>query len=137
MPDNVILDSSVIAALFFFRDASSEKAANAVAEKNLMALDLSMAEVGNVAWKRVVHFQEDPELTFSALQECMGFISQACALIRASDLISEAYRIAVEDKIAFYDSLFLAATEKENAPLLTMDRKLYEKARGKRNVQMI
>lgn len=137
MPDNVILDSSVIAALFFFRDATSEKATDAIAEKDLIALDLSMAEVGNVAWKRVIHFQEDPELTRSALLECMGFISEACTLIRASDLISEAYRIAVEDKIAFYDSLFLAATEKENAPLLTMDRKLYEKARRKRNVQMI
>jgi predicted nucleic acid-binding protein len=85
----------------------------------------------------VVHFHEDPELTFSALQECMGFISEACAPIRASDLIHEAYRIAVEDKIAFYDSLFLAASERENAPLLTMDRKLYEKVKQKRNVQMI
>lgn len=56
MPGNVILDSSVIAALFFIRDASSEKAAEAIAEKDLMAQDLSMAEVGNVAWKRVVHF---------------------------------------------------------------------------------
>ncbi len=137
MPGNVILDSSVIAALFFFRDASSEKAADAIADKDLMALDLSMAEVGNVAWKRVVHFHENSELTFSALLECMGFISQACALIRASDLISEAYRIAIEDKIAFYDSLFLAACERENAPLLTMDRKLYEKAKLKRDVKMI
>ena len=137
MPDNVILDSSVIAALFFFQDASSEKATDAIAEKNLMALDLSKAEVGNVAWKRVVHFHEDPELTFSALQECMSFISEACAPIRTSDLISEAYRIAVDDRIAFYDSLFLAAAEKENAPLLTMDRKLYEKVKQKRNVQMI
>lgn len=137
MPDNVILDSSVIAALFFFRDASSEKASDAIAEKNLMALDLSMAEVGNVAWKRVVHFHEYPELIFSALPECMGFISQACAPIRASDLISEAYRIAVEDKIAFYDSLFLAACERENAPLLTMDRKLYDRVMQKRNVQML
>jgi predicted nucleic acid-binding protein len=137
MPGNVILDSSVIAALFLFRDASSEKAADAIADKDLMALDLSMTEVGNVAWKRVVHFHEDYELTFSALQECMGFISQACALVRASDLISEAYRIAVEDKVAFYDSLFLAACERENAPLLTMDRKLYDRVMRNRNVQMI
>lgn len=67
----------------------------------------------------------------------MGFISQACALVRASDLIIEAYRIAIEDKIAFYDSLFLAASKRENAPLLTMDRKLYEKAKLKRDVLMI
>ncbi|HPS91664.1 MAG TPA: type II toxin-antitoxin system VapC family toxin [Methanothrix sp.] len=67
----------------------------------------------------------------------MGFISQGCAAIRASELISEAYRIAVEDKVAFYDSLFLAASERENAPLMTMDRKLYDKVKLKRNVLMI
>ena len=44
MQDNVILDSSVIATIFFFQETASEKAADAIAEMNLIALDLSMAE---------------------------------------------------------------------------------------------
>lgn len=137
MPDSVVLDSSVIAAIFFFKDNNSDAAASSIADKRLITLDLSIAEVGNVAWKRVANFQEDKEITLTALRECLGFISGACALIRAGDLAEEAYDIAVEDRIAFYDSLFLAASERENAPLLTLDRKLYEKAKGKREVQMI
>ncbi len=137
MPDSVILDSSVIAAIFFFKDSNSDVAASAIADKRLITLDVSIAEVGNVALKRVVNFQEDKEITLTALRECLGFISEACRIIGAGDLAEEAYDIAVEDRIAFYDSLFLAASERENVPLLTLDRKLYEKAKGKREVQMI
>ncbi len=36
-----------------------------------------------------------------------------------------------------YDSFFVAAAERENAPLLTMDRKLHEAIRKKRNVKLI
>jgi predicted nucleic acid-binding protein len=137
MPDSAVLDSSVIAAIFFFKDNNSDVAASAIADKRLITLDLSIAEVGNVAWKRVANFQEDKAITLTALRECLGFISEACAVIKAYDLAEEAYDIAVEDRIAFYDSLFLAAAEKEHAPLLTLDRKLYEKAKRKREVRVI
>ena len=59
MPDSVVLDSSVIAAVFLFSDDDDNAAENAILDKHLITLDLSMAEVGNVAWKRVIHFQED------------------------------------------------------------------------------
>ena len=73
----------------------------------------------------------------SALRECLAFISEACVVIKALDLADKAYDIAVEDRIAFYDSLFLAAAEQEQAPLLTMDKKLYEKSRENRNVRLV
>ncbi len=50
---------------------------------------------------------------------------------------SEAYEISVETKTTFYDSLFLALAEKEQVPLLTLDRRMYEKAKGKRDVRLI
>jgi len=137
MQDRVVLDSSVMAALFFFRDSSSEKAADAIAEKDLITVDLAIAEVGNVAWKRVVHFEEDRELTDQALQRCIAFILEACDLIAARDLAKDAFRISVDDGIPFYDSLFLAASEREKAPLMTMDRRLCEKVKEKRDVRMI
>ncbi len=137
MPDSVILDSSVIAAIFLFSDDEDNAAENAITNKRLITLDLSMAEVGNVAWKRVIHFQEDKEMMQTALRNCLGFISEACVVVKALDLANEAYNIAVEDKIAFYDSLFLAAAEREQVPLLTMDKKLYEKSKGDRNVRLV
>jgi len=137
MPDRLVLDSSVIAALFFFHGSSSERADDAVAEKDLITLDLAIAEVGNVASKRVVHFKEDRELTDLALQRCIAFILEACDLIAARDLAKDAFRISVNDGIPFYDSLFLAASEREKAPLMTMDRRLCKKAKEKRDVRMI
>lgn len=135
MPDSVVLDSSVIAAIFFFKDSNA--AESAIANNRLITLDMSIAEVGNVAWKRVTHFQEDKEITLTALRECLGFVREACVVIRVSDLAEEAYDIAVEDRIAFYDSLFLAAAKREQVPLLTLDRKLYEKTKGKWNILLV
>lgn len=137
MPDSVVLDSSVIAAIFLFSDEEDNAAENAITNKRLITLDLSMAELGNVAWKCVVHFQEDKEMMQAVLRNCLGFISEACVVVKALDLAEEAYNIAVEEKIAFYDSLFLAAAEMEQVPLLTMDKKLYEKSNGNRNVRLV
>ena len=136
MPDEVVLDSSVIAAMFFKEDASV-RALDAAAKSDLITLDLAIAEVGNVAWKQVVLCGADKDQTLVAFKKCQSFISEACELVRAEDLTIRAYNIAVETRTAFYDSLFLAAAEARQVPLLTLDRKLYEKARSTRNVQLI
>jgi predicted nucleic acid-binding protein len=136
MPDEVVLDSSLIAAMFFKEDASI-RALDAAAKSDLITLDLAIAEVGNVAWKQVVLCGADKDQTLVAFKKCQSFISEACELVRAEDLTIRAYNIAVETRTAFYDSLFLAAAEARQVPLLTLDRKLYEKARSTRNVQLI
>ncbi len=136
MPDEVVLDSSVIAAMFFKEDASM-RALDAAAKSDLITLDLAIAEVGNVAWKQVVLCGADKDQTLVAFKKCQSFISEACELVRAEDLTIRAYNIAVETRTAFYDSLFLAAAEARQVPLLTLDRKLYEKARSTRNVRLI
>ena len=136
MPDEVILDSSVIAAMFFKEDASI-RALDAAAKSDLITLDLAIAEVGNVAWKQVVLCGADKGQTLVAFNKCQSFISEACELVRAEDLTIRAYNIAVETRTAFNDSLFLAAADARQVPLLTLDRKLYEKARSTRNVRLI
>jgi predicted nucleic acid-binding protein len=136
MPDEVVLDSSVIAAMFFKEDASM-RARDAAAKSDLITLDLAIAEVGNVAWKQVVLCGADKDQTLAAFKKCQSFISEACELVWAEDLTIGAYEIAVETRTAFYDSLFLTAAEARQVPLLTLDRKLYEKAKLTRNVQLI
>ncbi len=136
MPDEVVLDSSVIAAMFFKEDASM-RARDAAAKSDLITLDLAIAEVGNVAWKQVVLCGADKDQTLVAFKKCQSFISDVCELVRAEDLTIRAYNIAVETRTAFYDSLFLAAAEARLVPLLTLDRKLYELAKSTRNVRLI
>ncbi len=135
MPDRAVLDSNIIAAMAFKEDAS-DRAMKAATECDPITLDLAIAEVGNVAWKRAVLVGENKQRTLDALQDALEFIS-TCDIIPMKNIIAEAYEISVEDKVAFYDSLFLAASLSEQVPLLTLDRKLYERAKGTRNVRMI
>ncbi len=136
MPDKVALDSGVIAAMFFKEDAS-ERALNAASKSDLITLDLASAEVGSVAWKKVILSGEDKELTWNALKKSMSFIFEACDILRFQDLTREAYEISMETKTTFYDSLYLALAEKEQVPLLTLDKRMYEKAKGKVDVRLI
>jgi len=136
MADEVILDSSVIAAIFFKED-SSEKAEKAAESYELITVDLAIAEVANVAWKRVMFFDESKEIALKALRRSTNFITGACEVISTRKLLEDAFAIAIEDKITIYDSFFIAASEREKVPLLTTDGKLYEKVKSKRNVKLI
>lgn len=90
-----------------------------------------------MAWKLVVHSGENRELALTALQKCLSFISEACNVVRAQDLAVDAYQIFMEERVAFYDSLFLALARREKAPLLTLDQKLCQKVRDETSVQLI
>ena len=136
MPDRAVFDSSILAAMFF-KEASSSRALKCAEECDPITLDLAIAEIGNVAWKLVVFSGENKEKAMEAFRDCQDFIATACTLMKASDLTEEAFEIAVETKTSYYDSLFLAAAKKEMVPLLTLDRKLYEKAKTKRDVRLV
>ena len=136
MLDRAVLDSSILAAMFF-KEASSSRALKCAAECDPVTLDLAIAEAGSVAWKQVIFSGESKDRALDAFQDCQDFIATACALIKASDLTTEAFEIAVEDKTSYYDSLFLAAAQEEEMPLLTLDRRLYEKAKSKRDVRLV
>lgn len=136
MPDSAVLDSSVIAAMFF-KEPASPRALRCAAECEPLTLDLAAAEVGNVAWKQVIISGESRERALDALRDCQDFITTACTLLKASDLTEEAFGIAVEHKTPYYDALFLAAAEKARAPLLTLDRILYERVSAKMDVRMV
>ena len=136
MPDKAIADSSLIAAIFF-KEESSERAEKAAENYKLITVNLAFSEVANVAWKRVVFFNESKKIASKALRRGMDFISGACEVISSQELIEDAFEIAIADKITIYDSLFIAASEREKVPLLTTDGKLYEKVKSKRSVKLI
>lgn len=137
MPDRVILDSSIIAAIFLQDDDDSLRARKMIRNYDRITLDTAIADIGNVAWKKTVLFGEDSSEMLSGLEDGIKFINGMCDMLKASDLAEEAYEIAVKSKIAFYDSLFLAAAEKEQVPLLTLDKKLYAKAKANRDVRLM
>jgi predicted nucleic acid-binding protein len=121
----------------FFEEEASPRALKCVAECDPVTLDGAMAEVGNVAWKQVVFSEVGKDRALDAFRDCQDFIATACTLLRVSDLTDIAFEIAVEDKTTYYDSLFLAAAEREEMQLLTLDRKLHEKVKGMRDVRVV
>lgn len=100
-------------------------------------LDLAVVEVGNVAWKQVVFSGESKDRALDAFRDCQDFIAIACTLTKASDRTAEAFETAVVNRTSYYGSLFLSAAQEEEMPLLTLDRKLYEKVKAKRDVHLV
>jgi predicted nucleic acid-binding protein len=130
MRDRAVLDSSVIAAVFF-RDEASSRAEKAIEDHSPITVEIAMAEVANVAWKRVAFFDEPKSGAFRAMGLSRDFILGVCEVIPSQELLDEAFEIATENRLTIYDSLFVAASEKMKAPLFTTDRKLYERIRGR------
>lgn len=135
MPDRVVLDTGIIFAIYFKEEASS-RAKKVAAENDPITIDLAFAEAGNAAWKRIVLFGEDRGASQDSLSKCIEYI-KSCTILRSSDLTDLAFKIAVENKTTFYDSLFLAAAEKEQVSLLTLDKKLYDKVEANKDVRLI
>lgn len=136
MSGRIVLDSSVIAAIFF-KEEASERAERVVEKYEPITVDVAVAEVGNVALKRVVFFNESKKTTSKALKRCTDFIINVCDIITSHELLEDGFDIAVTEKITLYDALFVAASEREKIPLLTLDKKLYEKLHEKRNVNLV
>jgi predicted nucleic acid-binding protein len=136
MRDKAVFDSSVIAAIFF-KEEASPRCLKIAAEFDPITLDLAVAEVGSVAWKRVSFSGEEKETALDALRDFLEFIATTCTILKSTDLLVEAFGIAVTDEISFYDSLFLAAAERESLPLLTLDKRLHDRVKEKRDVRLV
>jgi predicted nucleic acid-binding protein len=136
MHDSVILDSSVIAPIFFPEERTRQVMVM-LEEKQFITVDIAIAEVTNVAWKRCMFFHEDTEITKEALNNCITFINDVCDVILTKDLYSDAFLIATTYSITVYDAFFVAAAQKRTRLLLTLDAKLYQKIKNTEDVSLI
>jgi predicted nucleic acid-binding protein len=136
MHDSIVLDSSVIAPIFFPEEKTGQVMAM-LPDKRFITVDLAYAEVSNVAWKRCMFSHENMKISREALTSCIIFINDVCDVIPARDLMLDAFTDAHTHSITVYDALFLAAAKKFKVPLLTLDTKLYQKTNHIENVQLI
>jgi len=123
MHDKIVLDSCIIAAIFL-PETISGKAIDAVADHDCITVDLACTEVANAAWKRAVHAGNDPESVKTSLDDAIAFIRETCDVIPAHDLITPAWDLACHSRITIYDALFVAASIRCTAPLVTADMRL-------------
>lgn len=129
MPGKMVLDSSVIAAVFF-PEAITGQAIRIVEQNEGITTDLALAETAHVAWKRTVHKHQDPAAVRSSLADCIAFIAETCELIPVSGLAEPAYDLACRYRITVYDALFVAAAVRSGCPLVTADAALASSAKS-------
>lgn len=122
----LVLDSSVIAKLFFKEEGSDEaiklmELGDAL-DIEFLASDLVIYEVGNIIWKNL------KKKTKNGGRYVKLLFLLNIDFIRADDgLASEALKQAQNMNITYYDGVHIALSKKNKAMLITQDKELLKK----------
>jgi predicted nucleic acid-binding protein len=120
----LVVDASV-ALKWFVLEAGSEAALRLVGRgERLVAPNLLVAEVCNATWKRVRRGDAKPEQLADAAETLPRAID---AFVPDAPLARRAAAIALELGHPVYDCFYLALAEREDARVVTADRRLVER----------
>jgi len=123
---SIIVDSSVLFALFF-PEEYSEWSEEVIKEYDeLHVPELVFLETSNAAWKRIVLFKQPSDIVLKNLRLLHKFISDVCIIHRDIDYLQRTIELSIKLRTTIYDSLFLAIAEKYETKVLTVDKKLVE-----------
>jgi predicted nucleic acid-binding protein len=119
-----VIDSSSLIK-FFSKEKDWEKVASIISE-GVITLDLSVKEVANALWKKVIKEEITENLVIKIVSDLIK--KEAILIVNQEEYIIEALRMSIRDKIPIYDSLFIALAKTNKLDLITSDNKQYETA---------
>jgi predicted nucleic acid-binding protein len=123
----VVVDASV-AIKWFILEPEREAARRLLASRDrLLAPELVVAEVANALWKRGVSGEADVQQAPATAAALPRFFGRLFAL---APLAGRALAIANDLGHPVYDCFYLALAERENAQLVTADRRLIARLAG-------
>ena len=124
--ESIVVDSSVLFALFFPEEYSewSEEIIKEYDEFHVP--ELVFLETSNAAWKRIIIFKQPSSTVLKNLRLLHKFIDNTCIIHRNIDYLQRTIELSIKLGTTIYDSLFLAIAEKYKTKILTIDRKLVE-----------
>lgn len=126
MPDEIVVDASVLAKAYFF-EAGSEAARDLLTSGLFVcAPDLVFVEMASVASKRVRRGLSTHERAAAAVESMAELIDFVAPL---DDLCVRAFSLSCEHGFSAYDGAYLALAERRGAPVITADLKLVRRAR--------
>jgi len=99
----------------------------AVPPARFVVPDLFYVECANILWKHVRRFGY-PEA--SARQHLIALLALPLESIPTSELVSEAFELAVAHQLSAYDACYVALSRREGIPLVTADEALVRKLDG-------
>jgi predicted nucleic acid-binding protein len=108
MSDKTVLDSSVIAAIFFPEELTA-RTVKKIQGMDCITVDLAITDAANVAAKRILSGTDSPDDMKIMLHDAIRFIELLCETISSRELIEPALDLACELDISLYDALFVAA----------------------------
>lgn len=128
-----MVDASVAVKWVLSGEAYEENATkfkdNQLSENaEMFAPSLMIHEVANSLWKAIKLKRITQEDAFRAMKD-LGDL-QINLQEQYWTEVSREFAIAIKLDITTYDAAYLALSEKMNAPVITADDKLYEKAKG-------
>jgi predicted nucleic acid-binding protein len=122
-----IVDASVAAKWMFEEEFTANARTLIESGRPLVAPDIIFAEVGNVAWKRVLR----GEIAGQHARAAVNALPQLLSLtVESSELVYDALDLALKLKHPVYDCLYVALAERQDTPLVTGDSRLLERLTG-------
>ncbi len=130
MTTRLVVDSSVVVK-WLLPEPDSETAAKVLdlyqeGTASFLVPDLMYAEVGNVLWKRWRKENIEIEDFYQAIAVLLELNFD---LRPTADLLPHALQVATRYGRTVYDSLYLALSQKESAPFVTADKRLFNAVR--------
>jgi len=121
-----VIDSSSLVK-FFSKEEGWEKVTQII-EEGVITLDLSIKEVANALWKKILMGELNEDIAIKILSDLLK--GEAIIIVNQDEYLIEAFKIANRNKITIYDSLFIALAKSKNLELVTSDKKQYEIAKN-------
>jgi predicted nucleic acid-binding protein len=123
-----VIDASALAKYVFKEEGWRE--VHGFLERGALSVDLIVKEVANAIWRRTFILKvEGVELASRRYQLLIRIARELLVLENELSYLDEAFRIAVENGLTVYDSLYIAQAHKRKVALLTSDRRQAEVAR--------
>ena len=123
-----VVDASV-ACKWFFEETGSREARDILTAGPVAAPDLIVAEVANVAWRRVVQAEIRSDQAAAAMT---GLLAVMDELVPCATLAKAALAMACKIGHPAYDCFYVALAEAREAVLVTGDRALLRRVAGTR-----
>jgi predicted nucleic acid-binding protein len=127
MSGNYVLDACV-ASKILFSEVGSQAAAKLLSEADyVIAPELILLEITNVAVKKARRKEIGPAQAREALSDLAGLFDR---LIPTEELRSDALNIALSTMTSTYDAIYAALAVREDLTLVTADQRFAASLRG-------
>lgn len=129
----ITIDASAIIKVIITEEDSelAKKAFSKITENGepLLSPNIVFSEVMNGLWKHHVLIKDINARKLEMAKSSLDNIYDNLGISSQTELAEDALKIAINHKITFYDSLYVALSIRMRAPLLTFDGPLSEKAK--------